>query len=150
MNIVSSVTLAAFQSSGVLSHVFDDIFLSVHHVWSLPVAFQTFSLPVLQGSVFYSKDLRHGVSGEHICVRHVSAIPMRCLFRNTASLVRFSRLATVSSGYFSVSSSRRTSSSSVHLRPPIRNNPSMYLRLFLPDPLFSPVLSAPLRLSFPL
>ena len=69
---------------------------------------------------------------------------------NTASLVRFSRLATVSSGYFSVSSSRRTSSSSVHLRPPIRNNPSTYPRLFLPDPLFSPVLSAPLRLSFPL
>lgn len=46
-------------------------------------------------------------------------IPVRCLLRKTAFSDRFSFLATVASGYVSVNSSSRISSSWLHALPPI-------------------------------
>ena len=73
MNSVSSVTLAAFQSSGC-SFMYLMMSCCRYITYGfLPDAFQSFALPVLECPVLNSQDPREGVPGQHICVRHESS-----------------------------------------------------------------------------
>ncbi len=116
---VSSVTLAAFQSSGCSSmylmmsccrYITYGFFRTLFSPLRSQYWIVRFSTPRIRDSVFL-------VSMSVFAMN--PPMPSRCLLRKTAFSERFRILATVASGYFSVNSSSRISSSWLHALPPI-------------------------------